>query len=396
MTNYYEELQLEQGASAEEIHKRLIALQRTWIQRQINTPDKASAKLLIINEALEIFKTEASKKNYDKELEEYNTPKKETADNLADKERIQKLIQFRKEVTHFFGESKFDLAKVAIDNALKYYNADTDEIYYKEYSFMAIAATIYHECGDENGALRFNNEAIVKCPKEDVDAQIENYATRAEIYLNFLVKRAQTISNVYVDTQAMNFFNEAKESARKAYNLLNQASDDVNDDMRIEYILLLAEILSYTNEKSAEASRAFSEARRLAESAIQMGDNSGRAQRIVNDCREASAQTFQGYQGQYHPSTHESSGGGCYIATAVYGSYDCPEVWVLRRFRDDMLAETWSGKIFIKIYYKFSPTLVKLFGDIGWICSFWKACLDKLVRCLQNRGINNTRYVDPQ
>lgn len=288
MTNYYEELQLEQGVSAEEIHKRLIALQRTWIQRQINIPDKASEKLLLINEALEIFKTEASKKNYDKELEEYNTPKQETADNSADKERIQKLLQFRKEVTRYFGESKFDLAKVAIDNALKYYNADTDEIYYREYSFMAIAATIYHEYGDEKGALRFNNEAIVKCPEEDVDTQIENYATRAEIYLNFLIKRAQTINNVYVDNQAMNFFNEAKESARKAYNLLNQASDDVNNDMRIEYILLLAEILSYTNEKSAEAPQAFSEARRLAESAIQMGDNSGRAREIIESCKEAS------------------------------------------------------------------------------------------------------------
>ena len=28
------------------------------------------------------------------------------------------------------------------------------------------------------------------------------------------------------------------------------------------------------------------------------------------------------------------SSGPCYVATAVYGSYDCPEVWTLRRFRD--------------------------------------------------------------
>lgn len=289
MTNYYEELQLEQGASAEEIHKRLIALQRTWVQRQINTPDKASAKLLLINEALEIFKTEASKKEYDKELEEYNTPDQKIADNSADKERVQKLIQFRTEATKFLGETKFDLAKTAIDNALKYYNPSIDEVYYREYNFMAFAATIYHEYGDENGALRFNNEAIVKCPEEDVDTQIENYATRAEIYLNFLINRAQNISNVYIDAQAMDFFNEAKASARKAYNLLNQASN-VNNDMRIEYILLLAEILSYTNEMSAEASQAFSEARGLAERAIQMGDSSGRAREIIESCKEASEQ----------------------------------------------------------------------------------------------------------
>lgn len=29
-----------------------------------------------------------------------------------------------------------------------------------------------------------------------------------------------------------------------------------------------------------------------------------------------------------------SSNDGCYIATSVYGSYDCPEVWNLRCFRD--------------------------------------------------------------
>ena len=31
---------------------------------------------------------------------------------------------------------------------------------------------------------------------------------------------------------------------------------------------------------------------------------------------------------------------GCYVATAVYGSYDCPEIWTLRRFRDKVLART--------------------------------------------------------
>lgn len=44
----------------------------------------------------------------------------------------------------------------------------------------------------------------------------------------------------------------------------------------------------------------------------------------------------------------EHSSGGCYIATAVYGSYDCPEVWTLRRFRDNFLAENWLGRMFIR------------------------------------------------
>lgn len=64
------------------------------------------------------------------------------------------------------------------------------------------------------------------------------------------------------------------------------------------------------------------------------------------------------------PST--ASTGGCYVATAVYGSYDCPQVWTLRRFRDYTLAETWYGRAFIRTYYAISPTLVKWFGKTDW------------------------------
>ena len=58
--------------------------------------------------------------------------------------------------------------------------------------------------------------------------------------------------------------------------------------------------------------------------------------------------------------------GGCYVATAVYGSYDCPEVWTLRRYRDYTLAETWYGRAFIHTYYAISPSLVKWFGKTEW------------------------------
>ena len=86
--------------------------------------------------------------------------------------------------------------------------------------------------------------------------------------------------------------------------------------------------------------------------------------------------------------------GACYIATAVYGSYDCPEVWVLRRFRDYTLAETWYGRLFIKVYYATSPTLVKLFGKTAWFKNICKKPLDKLVSKLRINGVENTPYND--
>ena len=70
---------------------------------------------------------------------------------------------------------------------------------------------------------------------------------------------------------------------------------------------------------------------------------------------------------------------GCYVATCVYGTYDCPQLWVLRRFRDDVLEQSWVGGRFIVIYYAISPTLVKLFGGRKTITAQWRRMLDPFV-----------------
>lgn len=95
------------------------------------------------------------------------------------------------------------------------------------------------------------------------------------------------------------------------------------------------------------------------------------------------------------PTTvQNTSNGGCYVATAVYGSYDCPEVWTLRRFRDFTLAETWYGRLFIKTYYAISPTLVRWFGKTEWFKSMWRKPLNKLIKKLQDNGVENSPYKD--
>lgn len=86
--------------------------------------------------------------------------------------------------------------------------------------------------------------------------------------------------------------------------------------------------------------------------------------------------------------------GGCYVATAVYGSYDCPQVWTLRRYRDYTLAKTWHGRAFIRLYYAVSPTIVKIFGNNSAFRKFWKARLDKMVAGLQSEGVSDKPYKD--
>ena len=92
------------------------------------------------------------------------------------------------------------------------------------------------------------------------------------------------------------------------------------------------------------------------------------------------------------PTTTPSS--GCYVATAVYGSYDCPEVWTLRRFRDFTLDETWYGRLFIKVYYAISPSFVRHFGDDRLFQSYGRKILNRIVLKLHNNGFADTPYKD--
>ncbi len=90
----------------------------------------------------------------------------------------------------------------------------------------------------------------------------------------------------------------------------------------------------------------------------------------------------------------DSDSQGCYIATAVYGSYDCPPVWTLRRFRDYKLARHWYGRLFIKVYYAISPKLIRKFGNTGWFQKIWRIRLDKMVSSLLDKGYEDTPYND--
>jgi hypothetical protein len=58
----------------------------------------------------------------------------------------------------------------------------------------------------------------------------------------------------------------------------------------------------------------------------------------------------------------QSAGGSnsesnCFIATACYGSQDCPEIEVLRKFRDQFLAAKAIGSVMVRLYYAYSPPI---------------------------------------
>ena len=91
----------------------------------------------------------------------------------------------------------------------------------------------------------------------------------------------------------------------------------------------------------------------------------------------------------YKPSTYSSKplssyssskkSEGCYIATMAYGNYDHPQVMFLRRYRDEVLLKSITGRLFVKFYYWLSPKLVKILKGHETINAFIRSILDKIV-----------------
>lgn len=81
---------------------------------------------------------------------------------------------------------------------------------------------------------------------------------------------------------------------------------------------------------------------------------------------------------------------GCFIATACYGSYHAPQVVTLRYFRDHVLEKSELGRMFVKLYYIFSPKIVELIDPYPWLKSFIRVVLlDKLVKMIKHKLCEN-------
>lgn len=135
----------------------------------------------------------------------------------------------------------------------------------------------------------------------------------------------------------------------------------------------------------------------IEEIAVQLGIMKSEETRAYKDSQENDGQSnSQSNSGSSSlgTSSQTTDSGGCYIATAVYGSYDCPEVWTFRRYRDEHLASSAFGRMFIKTYYAVSPTVVKWFGETEWFNRFWRGKLDKIAIDLKRKGYDDTPYLD--
>jgi len=80
----------------------------------------------------------------------------------------------------------------------------------------------------------------------------------------------------------------------------------------------------------------------------------------------------------------EKRSSGCYIATMAYGSYEHPQVLILREYRDQKLSRSTLGRAFIKSYYAASPYFVVALKNHYRINHLIRSTLNIFIRSLKN------------
>lgn len=78
--------------------------------------------------------------------------------------------------------------------------------------------------------------------------------------------------------------------------------------------------------------------------------------------------------------TYKTFKSGCFIATAVYGDLYAPEVIALRRFRDETLEASATGRIFISLYYRYSPPIAAFLANHPMLAALVRLPLNVLAR----------------
>jgi hypothetical protein len=87
------------------------------------------------------------------------------------------------------------------------------------------------------------------------------------------------------------------------------------------------------------------------------------------------------------PPPWGSEVGGCFIATAAYGTSTAKQIDVLREFRDDVLLKSTVGSQFVSLYYRFSPPIANVIASNELLRTLVRELLvDPIVHAVEATG----------
>jgi len=87
-----------------------------------------------------------------------------------------------------------------------------------------------------------------------------------------------------------------------------------------------------------------------------------------SECEKFHTHCRQFYNGFYDTSKYaEAAAKGCFVATATMGDCNHPTVRELKKFRENYLLHREWGRIFVRVYYKWSPYPASVIENNYWL-----------------------------
>ena len=86
---------------------------------------------------------------------------------------------------------------------------------------------------------------------------------------------------------------------------------------------------------------------------------------------------------------HPNPGRMCFIATAAYGTTMAKEIDILKKWRDESLMKSNSGKMFVNTYYMISPPIANVISKSNSMRAVTRRLLNPLVHYFNKNMKNN-------
>ena len=83
----------------------------------------------------------------------------------------------------------------------------------------------------------------------------------------------------------------------------------------------------------------------------------------------------------------ETTGSGCFVATAAYSTSIHPDLDTFRKFRDHTLLTNPLGRLFVRVYYQIGPQLAQYVNRSLYVKKIVRIFLEKLASFMRSRQI---------